>query len=147
MRITVSRFRNPVSTLLVLGMLNGCQTASGLPTSHAMAELSPQASDAIAHDMIARLTEHVPAGSRVQLRRDGSRFAAALEASLTDVGYAVAPADTKDAGSVQIAYVIEPFDGQILARLATRTVDLGRTYTLTESGASPASPLSVQQRG
>ena len=38
-------------------------------------------------------------------------------------------------------------EGQVLARLSTKSVELGRAYTVTQAGAQPASALSVMQRG
>ena len=88
-----------------------------------------------------------PGTGTVSLQPDKSAFALALEASLRDWGYAVA-VDQKTDGEaiIPVAYVIDTFEGSVLARLSTNTVDLGRAYSLTENGATPASPLSVLQR-
>ena len=46
-----------------------------------------------------------------------------------------------------LAYSIDPFEGGMLVRLSTLKVELTRMYTLSATGATPASPLSVMQRG
>ena len=38
-------------------------------------------------------------------------------------------------------------EGGVLVRLSTMQVELTRMYTLSATGATPASPLSVMQRG
>jgi hypothetical protein len=82
------------------------------------------------------------------LKPDGSPFGQALEASLKSWGYAVAT-DQKTEGQtpIPLAYVIDSYDGHILARLSTTKVELGRAYDVTPAGATPASPLSVMRRG
>jgi hypothetical protein len=44
---------------------------------------------------------------------------------------------------VQLGYQIDDFEGSVLARLSTPTVDLGRAYARTATGAAPSSPLSI----
>ncbi|RUV41876.1 conjugal transfer protein TrbH, partial [Mesorhizobium sp. M5C.F.Ca.IN.020.29.1.1] len=63
-------------------------------------------------------------------------------------GYAVV-SDQKTDGEklIPLTYVIDSYDGQVLARLSTGSLDLGRAYTATSAGATPASPLSVMQGG
>lgn len=148
----IQKLRTSAISATLSFSLAACQTAGqgALPVSHAMAELSPTAAQAIAQDLAGKLTEHVAPGSSViAIKSDGSSFGSALEAELTKSGYAVASTDRPSEGSdhIPLAYVIEEFDGQVLARLATKDLDLGRTYRVTVTGAAPSSPLSVKQRG
>ena len=73
---------------------------------------------------------------------------AALEAALRTWGFAVTTdREMKDQNAIRLAYVLAPVDGQILARLTTGSLEIGRIYATTGSGATPASPISVMQRG
>lgn len=78
-----------------------------------------------------------------------SPFGQAMESVLKGWGYAVVTDQKTDGGAtlIPLAYVVEPFEGQVLARLSTKGVEFGRAYTITAQGASPASPLSVMRRG
>lgn len=136
---------------LLAAALAGCQAmnADGLVASSAPPEISGPAASAIAGDMVSRLAEHVgPGTGTILLKADGSPFGGALEASLKTWGYAVV-SDQEAEGEklITLAYVIDTYDGQVLARLSTGTIDLGRAYTATVTGAAPASPLSVMRRG
>lgn len=136
---------------LVCALIASCQAmnADGLVTSSAPSEISGPAASAIAGDMVSRLAEHVgPGTGTILLKPDGSPFGGALEGSLKTWGYAVV-SDQKPDGEklVPLAYVIDSHDGQVLARLSTSTIDLGRVYTTTATGAAPVSPLSVMRRG
>ena len=73
---------------------------------------------------------------------------AALEAALKGWGYTVIADGQvgKDQKPVEIAWSIDSFDGQVLARVSTPAIALGRAYTTTSAGATPASPLSIMQR-
>lgn len=133
--------------------LAGCQTATdGLSTSAAPADVSGPAADAIADDMAGRFAEQ--AGSTatpIKLHEDTSEFAVALEASLKRWGFAIVTDDkssnAKDAPKpVALAYSILAADGQVLARLSTDTMELGRAYLVTDGVATPASPLSLMKR-
>ncbi|RWI83826.1 conjugal transfer protein TrbH [Mesorhizobium sp.] len=144
----VQRF---LAIAIVAALLAGCQNlgADGPVASSAPPEISGPAASAIAGDMVSRLAEHVGPGSgTILLKPDGSPFGGALEASLKAWGYAVV-SDQKSDGEklIPLAYVIDSYDGQVLARLSTGSLELGRTYTATSTGATPASPLSVMQRG
>jgi hypothetical protein len=120
----------------------------GVISSATHAELSPAAASAIAGDMVSRFAEHVgPGTGTIVLKRDNSAFGQALEAALRGWGYAVATDQRTDDKGVALAYVIDSFDGAILARLSTQQIDLGRAYTVTAAGATPTSPVSVMQRG
>lgn len=150
MRIALPLMRLAPLLLAVL-LLAGCQTlgGSGLIASSAYAELTPDAASAIAGDMVGRLAEHVgPGTNTIQLKPDGSVFGQALEASLKGWGYAVVTDQKGATGSVvPLAYVVDPFEGSVLARISTASVNLTRVYQLTAAGATPTSPLSVMTIG
>lgn len=133
-------------------LLSGCQSMDtrGLATSAAPPDISGPAAGAIAGDMVSRLAEQIGQGkATVALKQDGSPFGQALEAALKGWGYAVVTDQKTDnlAAVVPLAYVILPYDGQVLARLSTSSIELGRAYTVTTSGATPASALSLMRRG
>lgn len=132
--------------------LTGCQSlgTDGLAASDAPADISGPAASAIAGDMVSRLAEQIgPGTATVSLKQDSSPFGQALEAALKGWGYAVVTDQKTDGATrtVPLAYVLVPHEGQVLARLSTNSVELGRAYTLTQAGALPASALSVMQRG
>lgn len=147
----LKRLRLFAGVTLACAVIAGCQAmnADGLITSSAPPEISGPAASAIAGDMVSRLAEHVgPGTGTILLRTDGSPFGGALEDSLKTWGYAVvSDQDSKDEKLIALAYVIDSHDGQVLARLSTGSVDLGRAYTTTTTGATPTSPLSVMRRG
>ena len=133
-------------------LLSGCQSVGtdGLFASAAPPDISGPAASAIAGDMVSRLAEQIgPGKATVALKADASPFGQALEAALKGWGYAVVSDQKTDSGTkvIPLAYVIAPFDGQVLARLSTDSVELGRAYTVTASGATPASALSLMRRG
>ena len=133
-------------------LLSGCQSVGtdGLVASAAPPDISGSAASAIAGDMVSRLAEQIgPGKATVVLKADASPFGQALEAALKGWGYAVVSDQKTDSGTkvIPLAYVIAPFDGQVLARLSTDSVELGRAYTVTASGATPASALSLMRRG
>ncbi|ATN37873.1 conjugal transfer protein TrbH (plasmid) [Rhizobium sp. ACO-34A] len=139
-----------VCVLVIL--LSGCQTmdSGGLVTSAAPTEVSGPAAGAIAGDMVSRLAEQIgPGKATVALKQDGSPFGQAIEAALKGWGYAVVTDQKTDSGAsvIPLAYVIMPYEGQMFARLSTSNVELGRAYTVTTSGATPASALSLMRRG
>ncbi|QPC88928.1 conjugal transfer protein TrbH (plasmid) [Mesorhizobium sp. NBSH29] len=140
-----------LSVLFLSAMLAGCQTlgADDLVASSAPQELSGPAASAIAGDMVSRLAEHVgPGTGTILLKPDGSPFGGALEASLKVWGYAVVSDQKTDTEKlIPLAYVIDTYDGQVLARLSTSSIDLGRAYSATAAGAAPTSPLSVMRHG
>ncbi len=133
-------------------LLSGCQTmgTDGLVASNAPPEISGPAASAIAGDMVSRLAEQIgPGKATVVLKPDASPFGQALEAALKGWGYAVVTDQKTDSGTkvIPLAHVIVPFDRQVLARLSTDSVELGRAYTVTASGATPTSALSLMRRG
>lgn len=130
----------------------GCQSpgAEALVDSNAPPEISGPAASAIAGDMVSRLAEQLgPGTATVALKQDNSPFGRALQAALKGWGYAVVTDQKTDGKTklVALAYVIAPHDGQMLARLSTPTLEIGRAYSITTTGATPSSPLSVMQRG
>lgn len=131
--------------------LAGCASfvGSGIVASSAPPDLSGPSASAIAGDLVTKLAEQVGPGSgTIILRPDGSPFGQALETSLKSWGYAVATDQKTGAEkTIPLAYVIESYNGQVLARLSTGSLELGRAYAATAAGASPTSPLSVMQRG
>ncbi|MBY3327376.1 conjugal transfer protein TrbH [Rhizobium laguerreae] len=140
-------------TYFVVGaLLSGCQTADdALTTSSTPVTVTGPAASAIAGDMASRLAEQIgPAGATttIKMETDASEFASALEAALKGRGYTVVRDGkvAKDIKPVELAYAIEGFDGQLLARVSTPSIALGRAYTPTAAGATPASPLSIMQR-
>ena len=131
--------------------IGACQTAEeGGPTASIdKTDLSPAAANAIAGDMVSKLAEVVgPANGTVVLKSDSSPFGKALAPALKGWGYAVATPDQKtdDKKLIQLAYVVDSFEGYVLARLSTPSTDLGRAYAVTGTGAVPSSPLSILQR-
>ncbi|MBX5273219.1 conjugal transfer protein TrbH [Rhizobium sp. NLR17b] len=155
LRHTRDRF-GPIRCLATTGalaiLLSGCQSTDtdGLSASAAPPEISGPAAGAIAGDMVSRLAEQIGHGkATVALKQDGSPFGQALEAALKGWGYAVVTDQKTDGGAavIPLAYVIMPYDGQVLARLSTSSVELGRAYTVTTSGATPTSALSLMRRG
>lgn len=140
-----------IAAIIITAVLSGCQTADEtLPTSSTPISVTGTTASVIAGDMASRLAEQLgPAGTTtLKMEKDTSEYAAALEAALKGWGYAVVTDKkvSKDQKPVEFAWSIDSFDGQILAQVSTPTVALGRVYTTTSSGATPASPLSVMQR-
>ncbi|KQU95509.1 conjugal transfer protein TrbH [Mesorhizobium sp. Root102] len=132
--------------------ISACQIRGerGLTASADKAQLSSTAANAIAGDMVSKLAEVVgPGTGTIVLKSDGTPFDEAMKSSLRGWGYAVATPDQKTDGSklIQLAYVVDSFEGSVLARLSTSTVDIGRAYTVTSTGAAPSSPLSIMRRG
>ena len=122
---------------------------SGVVASTAPTEMTILAASAIAGDLVPRLAEQLGQGkATIVLKPDSSAFGAALEAALRTWGFAVTTdGEVKDQSAIRLAYVLAPVDGQILARLTTGSLEIGRIYTTSGTGATPASPVSVMQRG
>ena len=72
-------------------------------------------------------------------------MSAALEEQLRGWGYAVDPSASGQ-GAIPLAFTVSAFEGQVLTRISTPSVELARTYAVTAAGAQPASPLSVMRR-
>jgi type IV secretion system protein TrbH len=143
--------RKAIAAIIITCILSGCQTSDGtLTTSSTPIVVTGATASAIAGDMASRLAEQVgPAGTTtLTMDNDSSEYATALEAALKGWGYSVLP-DGKvgqDQKAVEVAWSIDSFDGQVLARISTPAIALGRAYTATSAGATPASPLSIMQR-
>ena len=140
-----------IAVIIITSVLSGCQTADEtLATSSTTISVTGATASAIAGDMASRLAEQVgPAGTTtLKMNKDTSEYAAALEAALKGWGYTVVTDEkvSKDQKPVEFAWSIDSSDGQVLAQVSTPAVALGRVYTTTSSGATPASPLSVMQR-
>lgn len=131
------------------GLVSGCQSTLSGVESKSPPELSPVAATAIAGDLIPRLAEELgPSKGTILLLHDSSPFGSALETSLRTWGYAVSTEkDAKDTKTIRLAYVVSSMDGQFLARLDVGSVELGRVYSPTATGATPSSPLSIMRRG
>ncbi len=153
MRILFPRpLRSLAAACTLALLLSGCQSPGmgGLLESGAPPDISGPAASAIAGDMVSRLAEQIGQGkATIVLKPDGSPFGQALEAALKGWGYAVVTDQKRDQGTkvIPLAYVVVPFEGQVLARLSTGTVELGRAYAVTANGAAPASALSLLKRG
>ncbi len=136
---------------LCLGSLAACTTTGGqaLVDSQVSAEISDLAARAIADDMVSQLADHVgPGTTSIAITGDDASFGPALEASLRAKGYAVLTGqDTDDTSAVPLAYVIDPFESGVLVRVSTARLELTRIYAPNATGADPASPMSVLQRG
>jgi type IV secretion system protein TrbH len=135
---------------LVALSLAGCTTTSGgyfaATSSTEAVALDAYVANAVAGDMVAQLAEHVgPGTGTIALKSGNSAFSVALEEQLRGWGYAIDPSATGQ-GAIPLAYTVDSFEGQILTRISTPSVELARTYTMTELGAQPASPLSVLRR-
>lgn len=140
-----------VAALMIASVLPGCQSAEDtLTTSSTPIAVTGVTASAIAGDMASRLAEQVgPAGTTpLKMENDTSEYAAALEAALKGWGYTIISDGKvgKDQKPLEIAWSVDSYEGQVLARISTPTIALGRAYTATSAGAIPASPLSIMQR-
>jgi hypothetical protein len=143
--------KKTIAAIIITAILSGCQTADATLTMNSTPiAVTAATASAIAGDMASRLAEQVgPAGTTtLKIDKDTSEYAAALEAALKGWGYTVIADGKAGKGqkSIEVAWSIDSFDGQILARISTPAIALGRAYTATSSGATPSSPLSVMQR-
>ncbi|QCJ00688.1 conjugal transfer protein TrbH [Agrobacterium larrymoorei] len=143
--------RKTLVAIVITAFLSGCQTADEtLTSSSTPIAVTGATASAIAADMASRLAEQVgPAGTTIiKMDKDTSEYAAALESALKGWGYTVI-ADGKigkDQKPVEIAWSVDSFEGHVLARVSTPAIALGRAYTATSAGATPASALSIMQR-
>jgi hypothetical protein len=144
--------RKLLGFFIAAAILSGCQTADdALTTSSTPVAVTGAAASAIAGDMASRLAEQIgpaSATTTIRMEKDPSEFATALEAALKGWGYTVVTDGkvAEDVKPVELAYAIEGFDGQVLARVSTPSIAIGRAYTPTAAGATPSSPLSIMQR-
>lgn len=137
-------------SILAAALLTGCQTGDdALATSTTPAAVTGSTASAIAGDMASRFAEQIgsPATTTIKLDKGETEYAIALEKAFKGWGYTVTSESktTKNERPIELAFSIEAFDGQILARLTTPSIALARTYTQTADGATPASPLSVMR--
>jgi hypothetical protein len=142
--------RHVLAVLSLWSAVAGCQapTTDRLVASSAPPEISGSAASAIAGDMVTKLAEQIgPGNNTIILKPDSSPFGQALETALKSWGYAVATDQKTEGKTIPLAYVMDIYEGQVLVRMSTTNVELGRAYETTMSGASPASPLSVMRRG
>lgn len=148
---TFSLFGRLIAAIILAGFLSGCQTLGqeGLIQSTVTAQLTPEAANNIAGDMVGRLAEQAgPGSTTIRFTPDGSVFGKALEAKLQDWGYAViTDQTTDDANILALAYTVDEFEGAVLVRLSTGRFDLTRMYKPGTDGAIPVSPLSILQHG
>lgn len=148
----VRRISRVVTLAAFAGALGACTPIGGRyftpSVSIDVAKLSPAAAAAVADDMSYIMSSHIgPGEGTIVLKPDGSAFASALEEFLRRRGYAVNLSDDVQGGDrIPLAYVIDSFEGAIMARISTPTVELTRSYSTTETGALPASPVSVMRR-
>lgn len=143
--------RTTVATIILVTILSGCQTADeALSTNSTPIAVTGATASAIAGDMASRLAEQVGPADTTTLKfdKDTSEYAVALETALKGWGYTVIVDGEvgKDQKPVELAWSIDSFDGQVLAQVSTPAVALGRVYTTTSVGATPASPISIMQR-
>lgn len=146
----VSTIARTLTVAFISFSLAGCMTTGGgyfsAAASSDAANLDAYAANAVAGDMVAQLAEHVgPGTGTIALKSDGSAMSAALEEQLRGWGYAVDPSASGQ-GAIPLAYTVSAYEGQVLTRISTPSVELARSYTITELGAQPASPLSVMRR-
>lgn len=133
-------------------LLAGCQTGTeALTSSAAPTSITGPAASAIAGDMAGRYAEQAGSTSTpVKLHKDESDFSSALEAALKGWGFTVVSDDKTAAKgmptAIELAYSLVDVEGQVLARLSTKDLELGRAYTISATGATPASPLSLMKR-
>jgi len=143
--------KKTIAAIIIAAILSGCQTSDEtLTTSSTPIAITGATASAIAGDMASLLAEQLGPVDTTTLKmdKDSSEYAAALEAALKGWGYTVI-ADgkvRKDEKPVEVVWSIDNFDGQILARVTTPTIALGRAYIATSAGATAASPLSILQR-
>lgn len=149
-------FARTAIVVVAAALVSGCAGlgfdafgTSGVVASTAPTEMTTLAASAIAGDLVPRLAEQLGQGkATIVLKPDSSAFGAALEAALRTWGFAVTTdGEVKDQNAIRLAYVLAPADGQILARLTTGSLEIGRIYATSGTGAIPASPVSVMQRG
>lgn len=141
--------RNPIPCVALAALLTACQSTSA-PMSSVSTYLDAGTATAIASDMAGKFEEQVgPANTTIALRSDGSPFGDALHASLKGKGYAVMlePPGKSPGAVTPLAYVIDNFEGNVMVRLSTSSLNLTRVYRRSAAGVDPASPLSIMERG
>ncbi len=148
MNIVSTLFRGAMFAVLCT-TLGACQTlgGAGLIASTVTTQLTPISAAAIAGDMVGQLAaHHGPGGTTLRLRSDSSAFGHALEETLRATGYAVVSDTPGGNGVVELAFVVDSFEGNVLVRLSSTALDLTRMYRVEGESAVPMSPMSVLQR-
>ena len=147
----LNRLRDGAAIAGLSLLLAACQTlgGGGLIASTVTAELTPAGASSIASDIVGQLGAHVgPGGTTIRLLGDGSPFGSALGESLRAAGYAVViDQRSSDAGATDLAYAVDTFEGSVMVRLSTVSLDLTRLYMLDGEVAVPTGPVSVMRRG
>lgn len=148
----IQRFCRSLALVVLAGATSACTATGGGYFTPALsadaANLSPAAAVAVADDMVAKLAEHVgPGTGTIVVKPDGSAFGRSLEESLRGWGYAVASnQDATGDNMIPLAYAVGLFEGTVMTRISTPSIELTRTYSMSATGATPTSPLSVMQR-
>jgi hypothetical protein len=146
----INRLRDGAAIAGLSLLLAACQTlgGSGLIASTVTTELTPAGASSIASDIVGQFGAHVgPGGTTIRLRGDTSPFGRALEEWLRTAGYAVViDQRSSDAGAIDLAYAVDSFEGTVMVRLSTVSLDLTRLYTLDGEVAVPTGPVSVMRR-
>lgn len=146
----LNRVRDGVAIAGLTLLLAACQTlgGSGLIASTVTAELTPAGASSIASDIVGQLGAHIgPGGTTIRLRGDGSPFGVALEEALRSAGNAVLiEQGSSDPAVVDLAYAVDSFEGSVMVRLSTVSLDLTRLYTIDGEVAVPTGPVSVMRR-
>jgi len=100
--------------------------------------------------MASQFAEQIdrPVRTPIKMDADDSDYASALEAALRGWGFVVITDGRvgKNQKPIQLTYSIDSLNGEVLARLMTPSIALGRAYATTPAGATPTSPLSIMQR-
>ncbi len=139
----------PLVCLLFAGCQAGPDKAIRSDPTQPVAGL---AASAIAADMASRFAEQAGlATAPISLARDKSEYSIALRGALNGWGYKVIDdgrvSHGKDAAKpVHLVFSLMNINGQVLARLSTDTLVLGRAYSVKPDGATPASPLTLMTR-
>lgn len=147
----IHRLSRVLALVLLTGATTGCTTTGGgyfTPTVSADAANLAGRGCGVAGDMVSKLAEHVgPGTGTIVIKPDDSAFGLALEESLRGWGYAVASNQEASGDTmIPLAYVIDTFEGAVMTRISTPSVELTRSYAMSATGATPTSPLSVMQR-
>jgi hypothetical protein len=138
-------------SIIACAVLYGCQTADNrLTAGSAPTSISASAASAIAGDMAGRFAEQIGEArtTTIQMDNGSSDFAVALKAALNGYGYTVVAEEAghEQRAPIMLAYAIDSMDGQVLARVSTSSIAIGRAYSANDAGASPISPLSILRR-
>jgi type IV secretion system protein TrbH len=134
--------------LVAIASLSGCQGMGREVGETANSrQVSVPAVSAIAGDMAARLTEQIRKQDTTSIRlpEDKTEFSVAFEAALKGWGYRIVTdsGDDKARKPIDVSFSLDGYEGLLLARVATPSLTLARTYSVTAAGATPSSPLSI----